>query len=340
MSNFSEESLTTGQLVLGPPLIQVSQLSKKHQRLLNRLKKQGKVRQLAPGVYMRVQMWEELGSDPQGKKRQAAAMAAATAGSSRITQPRPLAGRTAAAAIGMPLVGWEPTDSAEVIAAHTCRSKFIRPRALTKSGGLTVVHTEFGRLTATDPLTTAVDLALHHGLDHCVVAAEWCVREGLFTKQDFVDRVDELRGVPGVRVARTACRLINGLSESPRESQWKVQMFLAGLPAPYQQVKIYNSAGEFVGRADFFWENGIVGEYDGREKYSHGDPVRFAAAVEQERARERALMAAGCVVVRADKASFASGADIEHLKQLHAQLSQTGYRFPSKQRSGGGLAWE
>jgi hypothetical protein len=61
-------------------------------------------------------------------------------------------------------------------------------------------------------------------------------------------------------------------------------------------VSLHDERGRFVGRVDFAWlEDGVVGEADGRLKYTDGDAVRV---IEAEKERQARLEALGLVVVR------------------------------------------
>lgn len=107
----------------------------------------------------------------------------------------------------------------------------------------------------------------------------------------------------GVRRARTVAELASPLSESPAESISRVHILQAGLPAPEQQVEIYDEQGEFVARVDFLWrDHGVVGEVDGAGKYGELLPAGVTPqdAVMAEKSREGRLRALGYWTVRWD----------------------------------------
>lgn len=75
----------------------------------------------------------------------------------------------------------------------------------------------------------------------------------------------------------------------------RVAFEAVGLPAPEQQVKIYDRKG-LIGVVDFLWEEqATIGEFDGRLKYT-GQPN--ADVLYAEKRREDRLRALGFEVVR------------------------------------------
>ncbi|QNH95484.1 hypothetical protein [Corynebacterium anserum] len=115
----------------------------------------------------------------------------------------------------------------------------------------------------------------------------------------------------GARSARQMLNLITPWSESPMESELKVRMWEAGLPAPYQQVMIHRPSGRFVGRVDFLFACGVVVEYDGREKYRHGafgrDTYRADVEMAKELSRHKAIASLGYEIIRIDRNSYRPG---------------------------------
>ena len=55
-----------------------------------------------------------------------------------------------------------------------------------------------------------------------------------------------------------------------------------GAPAPRTQVVVRSPRGEQIGRVDFFWDEGVVGEADGRMKYLQPEDL-YAEKIRQER---------------------------------------------------------
>ncbi|GAA1809533.1 hypothetical protein [Nesterenkonia flava] len=90
-------------------------------------------------------------------------------------------------------------------------------------------------------------------------------------------------------------------SESPGESWSRVLLHQCGFPAPVLQQRFTLSTGRRV-RTDFFWpERGLVGEFDGRMKYTRARQLSGDDAGEvvfQEKRREETLAELGLRTVR------------------------------------------
>ena len=69
-------------------------------------------------------------------------------------------------------------------------------------------------------------------------------------------------------MAGRALGFASPLAESPGESLSRVRMLQARLPLPTLQHVVCDSAGCFVARLDFWWEEfGLAGEFDGMVEY-------------------------------------------------------------------------
>jgi hypothetical protein len=90
---------------------------------------------------------------------------------------------------------------------------------------------------------------------------------------------------------RQILELLDGRSESPLESISRLAMVALGA-LPRSQVEVFSTDGRFIARVDFYWDNlGLVGEADGREKYTDDQ-------LWQEKLRQEALTDRGLVVER------------------------------------------
>lgn len=100
--------------------------------------------------------------------------------------------------------------------------------------------------------------------------------------------------------ARAALAVAFGdpLSESFGESYSRAVMKLANLPMPRLQVKVYDVDGRFLGRPDFDWGAGIVGEFDGAGKYDGSFGIAPSTAIMAEKLRAEDLRDAGFLLVR------------------------------------------
>ena len=100
---------------------------------------------------------------------------------------------------------------------------------------------------------------------------------------------------------KNAWQLADPGAESAGESVSRILMLEAGFQVPQTQKKIRMPDGRLV-RVDFFWpEVGLIGEFDGMEKYSRSrdfSGLTPARVVEEEKVREDELRALGHRVVR------------------------------------------
>ena len=116
--------------------------------------------------------------------------------------------------------------------------------------------------------------------------------------------LERFDGWPGCRQARDVVRLADGRRESSLES-WSAWAFdRNGVPLPVWQMELHDARG-FIGRADGWWAAGLVGEADGRAKYTlaaaergGADAARLAEVLAAERRRENRMRRAGAEVVR------------------------------------------
>jgi predicted transcriptional regulator of viral defense system len=170
-----------------------------------------------------------------------------------------------------------------------------------------------GLVPVTDPARTCVDIAREAGLLPGLVTTDAALHRGLVTAADLEAEYATLRGRAGLRDGRRLLELCSPLSESPLET---ISLFhMSGLPVqPRQQAELYTSLGEFIGRADFYWEQfGLVGEADGREKYDGDELYR-------EKLRQDAMLSAGLLVIRWGWATAMSRRRLDEL--IRAELAR------------------
>lgn len=117
----------------------------------------------------------------------------------------------------------------------------------------------------TSPLRTALDLARTTTLAQGVVACDHVIAAGV-ERARLVGWCGTHRA-HGIANARRALGIARGLSESPLESLSLARFAERGIPAPEQQHELVVGGQRY--RVDFFWpEFGVVGEADGRGKYT------------------------------------------------------------------------
>lgn len=105
------------------------------------------------------------------------------------------------------------------------------------------------------------------------------------------------RHAPGIRSVDSALEFIDPRSESPLESWARGYMLALGVPTPQLQHLLTGADGRTY-RVDFCWpEARVIVEVDGLAKY--GDtPIEVRANKRREIERQRALEAAGWIVIR------------------------------------------
>jgi hypothetical protein len=176
---------------------------------------------------------------------------------------------SAAAAHDLPLPssdGWpvslvRPNGSARRRPGLTVDVAALPPEHLAKPGLLRT--TSVGR--------TIVDLGRRAGLIDAVTAADAALHNGLVSEAEIREVLDFQAGWPGSARAEEVIDLADGRAESPLESRSRIRLRQAGLPPPELQVEITDENGMFIARPDFVWADlGVVGEADGRIKYSDG----------------------------------------------------------------------
>jgi hypothetical protein len=150
-------------------------------------------------------------------------------------------------------------------------------------------------LVLTTASRTIVDLAREATFEQGLVAAEYALNKGLVTREGLLAVHFFCCDWPGSRNAGRVIQFASEKSESPGETLARLAFDAVGLPAPQQQVKIYDRMGQ-IGAVDFLWEEqATVGEFDGRLKYT-GQPN--ADVLYAEKRREDRLRALGLEVVR------------------------------------------
>jgi hypothetical protein len=204
------------------------------------------------------------------------------------------AGDSAAAVWGMPRISAWPTTVRHLVTRRGVSGSAVLRPLLGAPAEDVVVH----GLKVTPPARTVVDVARQGELRDAVVAADYCLRHHLCTREALLAEAAFVPvGAPGRARAHTVVGLADGLSMSPGESWSRVVMFALRLPRPRLQVSFTDDGGH-IGDVDFWWE-GVVGEFDGRTKYrippgaSHEEAGRvlWAEKKREDRLRRQARVA-------------------------------------------------
>jgi hypothetical protein len=120
---------------------------------------------------------------------------------------------------------------------------------------------------ATSVARTLVDCAREWPLLPAVIAMDAALNLRRVRRAELVEAVHSARHRAGASDAARACGLSDGRAESPLETEGRLALLAAGLPAPELQVELHDSRG-FVARVDAWYEEAAVAvEFDGRVKY-------------------------------------------------------------------------
>ena len=169
---------------------------------------------------------------------------------------------------------------------------------------------EIDGVRLTSAARTVADLARTLTAESALVAADGALHKavrsartgeydpGATTASDVTACLARFTGRRGTASAARLVTFADGASESPGETRSRFRMHVAGLPPPITQWPVPDTRF----RADFGWPDlGVVGEFDGLEKYGRGrttsdeDP---AEVVWREKQREDRIRETGLSVVR------------------------------------------
>jgi hypothetical protein len=267
------------------------------ERELRALRRAGALDPVRPGAYVAAGE-ERAGLDPTLRHWYAVHAAVRRLGLGTVVS------HTSAAVLhGLPL--WFPPGAPPgAVRVHVTRDR--------RSGARRSAHVDMhaaslrpDEVVAVDGvLTTSVartlaDIARTESFGVALVPADAALHRHLVVPADLVEALDRGGRRKGNSAARRVLGFADGRAESPGESRSRLAIHLAGLPEPELQHVVHIRDGRSC-RVDFWWSDGVVGEFDGRVKYGRllkpgqepGDAV-FA-----EKVREDALRAEGLRVVR------------------------------------------
>lgn len=210
------------------------------------------------GIYLPREEW-----DAAGKERQYELYVRATVESMKVTAP--LARESAAALLGLPVIGRWPTITHVVEkaepggrgSAHVMRhgTKYL-PEVILVDG-----------IAVTSAVRTVVDLARMRSFASGLASADHALRHGLVSAAELEAEVERLAGTRGIQRARAVVAHADGRAESVGESLSRAQMITLAVPLPVLQEEFFNENG-FIGRTDFWWpELSLCGEFDGFVKF-------------------------------------------------------------------------
>lgn len=281
-------------------------------RQFRRAVRRGTAVRLHRGAYLSAESWERMDRDQRYRHRVVAAALA--------SRSRPILCHESAAVLwGMPTLGNWP-DLVHVLttlgAGTRTENGFRRHAAVLPVSD--VVESDGVQLTGLG--RTLLDIARDSPFAAAVAALDWALRpprqsdlKPWIARDEFaayVARADFVRN--RVRVNRVIS-FASPLAESPGETLSRVQIDQLGFPRPELQVEFRDRKG-LIGRADFYWPDyNLIGEYDGRIKYTRSQ-YRKGRSIEEivlaEKHREDRLRATGLRVTRWDSATAANPAEL------------------------------
>lgn len=237
---------------------------------------------------------------------------------------RPLARASAALVWGVPLLNAVPS-AVEVLGWSTASTR--------TAGGLRYWGTahpdanvvEHDGIALTSLARTLAEFVAAQPFAAGVVAVDWAVRPRDGGLRCSVDEIAEAADALELRRGRArlerVLRFADGRSESPGESWSRVLIRQLGFADPELQVEVRGLRGELF-RADFGWLGGrLLGEFDGREKYTSATLRGARSASEtvvHEKRREDSVRATGRGVCRWD------WSDLVHRHRLAGTLTAAG----------------
>lgn len=213
------------------------------------------------GSYLPREEWEAA-----GKERRYELYVRSTVESMKVAAP--LARESAAALLGLPIIGRWPTVVHVVEkarpggrgSAHVIRHSTRYPPEVVVVDGTAV----------TSAVRTVIDLARVRTFASGLASADHALRHGLVTAAELETEIARLTGTRGIQRARAVVAHADGRAESVGESLSRAQMITLAVPLPALQKEFFDEDG-FIGRTDFWWpELSLCGEFDGFVKFGRG----------------------------------------------------------------------
>ncbi|OBA58426.1 hypothetical protein A5647_20695 [Mycobacterium sp. 1100029.7] len=125
-------------------------------------------------------------------------------------------------------------------------------------------------MRVTTPARTALDLARRLPLGPAVTAVDALAQATELKMPDVDVLLDRYRGRRGLKAARVALALVDGGSQSPKETWLRLLLTKAGFPPPQTQIAVRNEWGWAEAYLDMGWEDvKVAAEYDGDQHRSN-----------------------------------------------------------------------
>jgi hypothetical protein len=199
-----------------------------------------------------------------------------------------VSGVAASAMHGAPWV--DPDVPIELAAAKCSAQEGLVPRTERVAGD---EITRIAGLPVTTRVRTAFDLGRHLDRPQALARLDALMWNQRFSIDEVLALVERYPRAKGVRQLRELLPLIDGGSESPRESRIRLMLHDAGFPRPETQIPVLAGTTRPVAFLDMGWRDFMIAvEYDG--DHHRKDRKRYVKDI----ARLRMLEAMGWIVIR------------------------------------------
>lgn len=119
------------------------------------------------------------------------------------------------------------------------------------------------------PARAAMEVAATVNVESSLVILDSALRHSAVDMEQLMALFEAFRYRAGHTHLQIAIRLTQPGSGSVGESRSRYFFWRYHIPAPALQVEFRDSSGALLGIVDFFWEQyGVIGEFDGKVKYS------------------------------------------------------------------------
>ena len=243
------------------------------------------------GAYFPLEAWEALDERERHIVRIRAVLA-------DRRSPAIVAGLSAAALHGMPVLGTWP-DDVTLLRPHAGGGKSEPGVRQTSAGGLPSKTDVVAGIEVTTLARTAIDLARALEFPAAVATVDWALASGRMTREQLVRELATTTLRAGRARVERVIEFAADVSGSFGESMTRAVIHQLGFEAPELQREFTDAEGSMF--TDFYWESvKAAAEFDGFVKfadpeYSDGDP---AAALWKEKRREDRLRKQASSVTR------------------------------------------
>lgn len=322
-------------------LIETRRMTAAGRKRVRRRAEAGELEQITRGVYCQRIAWERAKPAQKLKmriaaesRRRPAAIVVGLSAAFLHELPRPT---------GMPLPEVVELGSFSGANANREHGVHMKHVGAWMKGHQQSLTTAYGDVAVSSPLAVCVQLLTWSDMTTSVVAIEGALQKKVLPILQLPDLERQILELPSARRVREGLGLISPYSESPRESEVKLRLYLEGFPVPYQQVSIFTGNGVLLGRVDFMFECGLILEYDGESKYYVEDQWWLdtvnAQALWNERMREKSIQNEGFEFFRVTKGTFRDGSWLLLLRRRLEELEELGKKAPQGRWSARGRAW-